>query len=143
MYQNSQHGPVAYIVKKVSGVEWAGLVEKLEWPNLDQKFKRHVSEKLNECFQSALGFATSEKDRHILKLILSKLTSVNFLSKVGVDDMKMNKKSVQVNNIKTENAISEWTKSNAKSRYDNEKTKERLELSSVWFRKNLICSTVS
>jgi hypothetical protein len=126
VYKSSLHGPTAYVVMKVNGINWANLIEKLQWPNLQERINKHVSEKLNNCFKTALGFASTEMDRHILKLIISKITGVTYMTEHGIDGLKFNRQSLQVCNLKTENVLNKWCNSKPKSRYENEKNKKDL-----------------
>lgn len=69
----------AYIMRKGT-VDWTQLAEKIKWPLRHEMVNKIVGERLGDFTREALQFATTAKDRHLIKTILAKLTSVHALS---------------------------------------------------------------
>jgi len=103
IYKDSQFGPQAHTTKRLSGVQWTLLINKIEWPSLDQLVKAETIKKINTFVKPALSFATTERDRQILKFILTKLTGAKYMSKHC--EIVFDKKSLIKNEIKTQTNV--------------------------------------
>ena len=79
---------------KISGVEWAQLIENVQWPNADQLVKEEIKGKLAGSIKPSLKYASTERDRQILKLLLYKATSAKFMREGNIDNIKFNKSSL-------------------------------------------------
>lgn len=60
--------------------------------NAKAKLKRHIESEIGDVYRSALDYMDSERDRNALKFILTKITSINFMTRL--QNIK-NKKSLQ------------------------------------------------
>lgn len=116
--QNHEEGIHVFIVKKIAGVNWTELMEKFNWPMKTEITNANIADKLNGYVKPALKYASTERDRQMLKLLLIKLTSVNFLESGKMDGIKFNRKSL--NNAKT------ITEANFQSSDKSEHTSSRL-----------------
>ena len=73
----------AFFVKKIEGIDWTSIAE-LNWPNVGQTISQESCNSLNEIVVPAMEMCSSERDRGILKCILSKLFSTEQLLKLKV-----------------------------------------------------------
>ncbi|CAG2227923.1 unnamed protein product [Mytilus edulis] len=109
----------SFVVKNVSGVKWAKLIDDVNWPNKESLLKESVAERLKGIVKPCLDYASTERDRQILKLILYKMTSSNFM-RSGKLDVKLSKtsisnaKSVSLYNLHCKNDISKFIDSRLK-----------------------------
>lgn len=68
-------------MKRLEGVHWHKFGCELNWAVVKTNpTKTHVVNTLNSLVGPALGFATSKRDRRLLKFLLTKLTSATYLS---------------------------------------------------------------
>ena len=75
VYKSFGDSIASFVVKKVSGIQWAKLIDDLNWPNKENLMKQGVTERLQGIIKPALSYASTERNRHILKLLLYKITS--------------------------------------------------------------------
>lgn len=94
VYQRVKTSIEAFMVKRHEGIGWAKMIDELKWPSMETVFREQVSHKLHELIKPALSYA-SEKDRHILKLILLKMTSSTYLNKHGLGGAKFGLSSLK------------------------------------------------
>lgn len=97
----------AFVVKKLKGVEWGKMVGELDWPVFETKFRQTFDAKLKTLIPSALKYCT-EKDRHLLKLILVKLTSKTYLTKSGIGDRKFDRTYLEHDSILAQKSLQDW-----------------------------------
>ncbi|CAC5412537.1 unnamed protein product [Mytilus coruscus] len=83
----------AIILKKPIDKDFANLIATIEWPNRNELLKKNISKKFENIMTPASN-SCSEKDRHILKYIISTLTSVEFLNKTGIDGKRYQRSSL-------------------------------------------------
>jgi hypothetical protein len=99
---------VFYCKKKNEGVDWTKLVEELDWPDREELFRHDVADRLQNLIKPALEYV-AEKDRNILKFILVKLTSSQYLSKHGIDGIKFRRTSLRTSSIQSKYSLHQWT----------------------------------
>lgn len=66
VYKDSVNGPRAYLTKRLECVYWEQLLS-LAWPTTDQLRKQKTLKRLKKFVKPALSYATSKRDRNILK----------------------------------------------------------------------------
>ena len=74
LYSCETNITVPYFVKKIPGIDW-NVITSMQWP----KLKTNDKQELNEIACYALKTCKSEKDRAVLKCVLSKVLSVKEL----------------------------------------------------------------
>lgn len=94
VYKPQGYSICAYIVKKCDGVQWSQIVNELQWPNKENLVKETVSRKLEGFVKPALAYASSHKDRQILKLLLSKITSTEYMTSGKISGIRFDEKSI-------------------------------------------------
>ena len=80
VYKDSVNGRRAYLTKRLEGVCWEQLFS-LAWLTTDQLRKQKTLKRLKEFVKPALSYATSRRDRNILKCLLTMLFRVSAISK--------------------------------------------------------------
>ena len=118
----------SYLVRKSNTLDWDSLMSDIEWPGRDLIVKETVSTRLKELLPAAMKYASTAKDRHLLKVVLTSITSVSYMSsgKVGI---KCSKKSLKCSNIQSVGNIRkymEMSKDKELSQYTLQKKKSEL-----------------
>ena len=100
VYKYSEHGPQAHLTKRLEGVCWTKLIENLAWPTTDQ-LKGNTLQQMEHFFVPALGFASSARDRNLLKCMLALICGTSAVSKTfgchkGLLKKKMKQTEIQI-----------------------------------------------
>ncbi len=76
----------SYLVMRGS-IDWDVLAEKIDWPKKESYkiVRKQTQEKIGHLLKPALQYATTCRDRHVIKLMFTKLTSINFSGHFGVN----------------------------------------------------------
>lgn len=81
VYKPSKNGPQANLTKRLEGVAWTDMIGKLEWPTLDKLLKDETLNRVQSFIEPALGYASTARDRNLLKCMLTMITGASALSK--------------------------------------------------------------
>ena len=100
IYKPSTDGQVAHVIKRLQGKEWSKVINDISWPAVLNSNKAKFINACNSLIIPALGCASSERDRKLLKFVLTKLTNVNLLSKKCV--VSFDKKGMKRNEVEME-----------------------------------------
>lgn len=129
VYKPSEYGPQGYVIRRHEGVQWQRLIHEMKWPDMNIKSsKSDIMNKVNALIVPALGFATSDRDRDLLKFILTKLTSATYMSK-HCPALKFSKKALSRNKLKMEQSLDQFVKLKQSSNSSYNCKKEKIELS--------------
>ena len=93
-YKPQGYSVCAYVVKKYDIVQWAQIVNELQWPNKEDLDKETVSKKLEGFKKPALAYASSHKERQILKVLLAKIKSTIYVASGKISGIRFNEKSI-------------------------------------------------
>lgn len=80
VYKDSVNGPRTYLTKRLEGVHWEQLLS-LAWPTTDQLRKEKKLKQLKDFVKPALSYATSTRDRNILKCLFTMVFGASAVSK--------------------------------------------------------------
>ncbi|WAQ93675.1 hypothetical protein MAR_006146 [Mya arenaria] len=129
VYQPSEKGPVSFVIRRLEGVQWQRLILELNWPVVNtNSIKSEIVKKVSSLIVPALGFATSDRDRDLLKFLLTKLTSATYLSR-HCPSLKFSKKSLRINELKMEKSLDQFVELRQSSNTSYKCKKEKIELS--------------
>ena len=96
------------LIKRFSGVNWANLIQ-MNWLGKETMLREEVASRIQSLIPEALEYA-SERDRHVFKLVLYRLTSKIFLVEKGLGKKFSGKYLSHIIN-QTENALEKWINS--------------------------------
>ena len=110
VYKRTENNNIQpFIIKRITGIDWALLVDSFDWPSKEALMRNDISKRLSPIIETALNTCSS-KSRHILKFILTNLTSLEFMEKKGFGNRKFNRFYLKANIAESQNVISDWTK---------------------------------
>ena len=128
IYKPSTDGQVAHVIKRLQGIEWSKVINDISWPAVLNSNKAKFINACNSLIIPALGFASSERDRKLLKFVLTKLTNVNLLSKKCV--VSFDKKGLKRNEVEMEKNLDKFVeiKKSSQTNYMCKKQKLSIEV---------------
>ncbi|CAG2254246.1 unnamed protein product [Mytilus edulis] len=111
-------GSGSYLIRRSSTINWEGLINDIEWPGKDRILKQSIKEKMKGFLGPALKYATTSRDRNLIKTFLASLTSSTFMGG-GELDVKFNHKSLKQASMETYCGVDEISRQSSElSRYN-------------------------
>lgn len=105
VYKSSKFGPQEHLTKRLIGVDWANLIEMLQWPTLDKLVKEESMKHVKDFIKPALSFASTSND-HLLKCMLTLIVGESYMSQHCI--LEFDKKELKQNETKTKEHFKLW-----------------------------------
>ncbi len=87
---------VSYLVPR-GHIPWDRLIHELDLPRKEELTRKHIQQKLKDSIKPALEYASNARDRHLLKLIFTEITSMKYMES-GKLGLKMNHSCLKSSN---------------------------------------------